>query len=173
MSDRRWEAVQAEHAAAVRDFVESLRRVPASGWQHAARERAWTPAGVALHVIRSYEVGCRGAAGDGGMRLMVPPARARVARTLFLPIILATGRFPPARAPRETVPEVGEAAALGQEEAIARLVRTADEAASALRRADAPGSRVLVTHAYFGPLEPRRVLRLLSVHTRHHARGLA
>jgi hypothetical protein len=27
-------------------------------------------------------------------------------------------------------------------------------------------------HAYFGPLTPRAALRMLSAHTRHHARTL-
>jgi hypothetical protein len=44
---------------------------------------------------------------------------------------------------------------------------------TALLGADAAGrSSPRVVHAYFGAIAPRRALRLLSAHTRHHARGL-
>jgi hypothetical protein len=107
------------------------------------------------------------------MRLLVSPSRAWALRTLLLPVILLTGRFPRGvRAPVEVVPDARSERSLPDVE-IARLQRVSGEAAVVLRRvADArPVPRPM--HAYFGPLTPLTALRVLSAHTRHHARALA
>lgn len=106
------------------------------------------------------------------MRLVVSPRYAWAIRIFILPWILTTTRFPRARAPREVVPSDHETASLSREAARARLTRAAREASDALRRADASPSAPKMTHAYFGPLSPHTTLRLLTAHTRHHARGL-
>jgi hypothetical protein len=70
-------------------------------------------------------------------------------------------------------PDAEEAERATAAQAVARLRQSADAAAAALHLAarDRPAPRI--THAYFGALRPLAALRLLSAHTRHHARGLA
>lgn len=113
-------------------------------------------------------------AGGPSMRLRVSNRYSWLLRTLMLPVILATKRFPGGvRAPREVAPDLEEAKLLAPDAAATRLKRAADEAAAAFRQADRGRSAPLMTHAYFGPLTPYTALRMLSAHTRHHARALA
>jgi hypothetical protein len=112
-------------------------------------------------------------AGGPSMRLRVSKHYAWLLRTLMLPVIVATKRFPRgARAPREVAPDLEEAKLLTPNAAAARLKRVADEAAAAFRQAGRDRSAPLMTHAYFGALTPYAALRMLSAHTRHHARTL-
>jgi hypothetical protein len=107
------------------------------------------------------------------MRLRVSEPYAWLLRTLMLPVIVATKRFPRgARAPREVAPDLEEAKLLTPDAAAARLKRVADQAAAAFRRAGGGRSAPSMTHAYFGALTPYAALRMLSAHTRHHARAL-
>jgi hypothetical protein len=111
--------------------------------------------------------------GGQSMRLKISQPGAWFLRTLMLPAIFATKRFPRgAPAPVEVAPDAAEARLLTQDAAATRLQRVADQAAAALRRAAAERAAASFTHAYFGRLAPHATLRLLSAHTRHHARGL-
>jgi len=130
-------------------------------------------AAVALHVCRAYELGRDAMAGGESMRLRVSPRVAWFSRTLILPLVLATKRFPRgARSPSEVVPDAAESLLLTPDAAADRLQRVAAEAAQALQRAAGQRPTPRVTHAYFGPLTPHTTLRLLSAHTWHHARSL-
>ncbi len=83
------------------------------------------------------------------------------------------GTFPRgAVSPPEVAPSLAEATTLTVADARARLARAAEMAARLLREADGRRPTVRVTPAYFGPLAPRDAMRLLSAHTRHHARRL-
>ena len=173
-SDRRWRAALAEHAAAVDAFVAELARVAPADWTRAPRAGAWSPAEVALHVARSYELGRDAAAGAPAMRMRVTRWQAWLGRVVLLPAMFATGRFPHgAKAPREVRPDAGEAERATAARAVARLRQAADAAATALHLAARARPTLRITHAYFGPLRPLAALRLLGAHTRHHARGLA
>ncbi|MGI8402335.1 MAG: DinB family protein [Gemmatimonadaceae bacterium] len=168
--ERRWTAALAEHETAVSEFIDACGRVPRGDWHRSPAPAKWSPAAVALHVCRAYELGRESAAGGEGMRLRVSSHFARLLRTLVLPVVIATKRFPRgAVAPSELVPDAKEAQRLMPDAAAARLHSVADQAAAALRRARLDRG---FTHAYFGPLSPRTTLRLLSAHTRHHARTL-
>jgi hypothetical protein len=172
-SARRWAAARAEHERAVAEFLRVLRAVPADRWQPPLGPGRWSPAALTLHVARAYEFGCDAVTGGPGMRLRVPALSAWLANRLLLPLLLATGRFPRgARAPAEVMPDLARARTLTPDAAAAHLARVAEEAVDALAGA-AGRAGVRITHAYFGTLPPRRALRLLSAHTRHHARGLA
>jgi len=93
---------------------------------------------------------------------------------MVLPVILATKRFPRGvAAPAEVLPDGAEARLLTKEDAAARLLSAARQAAEALSQAGAERTAPFVTHAYFGSLTPHAALRLLSAHTQHHGRGLA
>ena len=172
-SARRWAAAVAEHETSVAAFRAAVRGIPAAGWTAAAAGK-WSPAEEALHVVATYELGTTIAAGDVVMRPRVPRAVAALSRWLLLPWLLRTGGFPRgADAPREVRPDRAVAHALDAAALLARLDRVADAAMRALRAADARRPRPRIVHAYFGPLPPLGALRLVSAHTRHHARALA
>lgn len=168
-----WAAARAADGTAVDAFARALEAVAPEAWQRAPAADRWSPAAVALHVIRSYELGLNAADGGAGMQLRVPAPAAWLSRTLLLPRLLAGGAFPRgARAPREVQPPPAEAASLGQAEAVAWLRRAAAEAAAAMEREAHSGSGARVRHAYFGALPMLDGLRLLTAHTRHHTMGL-
>ena len=172
--ERRWNAALAEHEIVVREFLAVCERVTPANWHRSRAPGKWSPAAVALHVCRTYELGRDAMTGGQSMRLQISPVRAWCLRTLMLPMIFAAKRFPHgAPAPVEVVPDAAEARLLMQDAAAIRLQRVADQAAAALRRAAAERAATSFTHAYFGRLAPHATLRLLSAHTRHHARGLA
>lgn len=108
------------------------------------------------------------------MRLLVPRRMSWLLRTVMLPVVLATSKFPRGvRAPKEVAPDLEEAEKLTPEIAAARLARAADAASAAVRRVAQERGAPSFTHAYFGRLSPYTALRLLSAHTRHHSRALA
>jgi hypothetical protein len=174
MSDgRSWTTVLDEHEQAVRSFTAACARVPEREWHRAPAPGKWSPSAVALHICAAYELGRDAAHGGAGMRLRVTPRRAWVLRSVLLPLILLSRRFPRGvPAPREVAPDEAVSGRLSLEAAMARLEQSASDAAAELRRVSDQNPDVRVTHAYFGPLPPRAALRLLSAHTRHHARGL-
>jgi hypothetical protein len=168
-----WTAAVAEHEREVANLIAALQRVDRAGWTHAPAPGKWSPAAVAVHICQAYQLGAAAAAGGTGMRLRVSPPVAWLSRTVLLPAMLATQRFPRGvPAPSEVRPDLAVAERLVPEAAVACIVRSADEAAAALRRAGREQPNLRITHAYFGPLTPRATLRLLSAHTRHHARAL-
>ena len=172
-SERRWNAAIAEHDTVVREFLAACERCPAGDWNTSPAPGKWSSSAVALHVCHAYELGQNAMAGGPGMRLRVSKPYAWLLRNLLLPVIIATKRFPRgARAPREVAPDLEEARTLTPPAAATRLRRVAAEAAAAFRQARGDRSATLVTHAYFGPLTPYMALRMLSAHTKHHARTL-
>lgn len=172
--DRRWAAALAEHERVVRQFRELCAGIALSDWHRSPAPRKWSPAAEVLHVCRAYEVGRDAAAGGPSMRLLVTPRVAWFSRMIVLPLIFATDLFPRgARAPAEVVPDDAEAQLLLPDAAVARLDQVAQQAAAALHKADGRRPVPRITHAYFGDITPRTSLRLLSAHTKHHARRMA
>lgn len=174
MNVDRWAEALDEHERAVHAFIAVCEQLPPGRWHLPPAAGKWTPSDVALHLCHAYELGRDAAAGGSGMRLRVTPLRAWVARSVVLPLILLTDRFPRGvSAPREVAPDRSVSRQLSPGAALARFEEVARQAASGLRRVadERPAARVM--HAYFGPLAPRAALRVLSAHTRHHARALA
>jgi hypothetical protein len=104
------------------------------------------------------------------MALRLPRLQRWLLRHTMLPRILQEGLFPAgARAPKETRPREVE------QDASTALTILTGEADAFLQdlTTRASSGRVLLTHAYFGPMSARHSLRLVAVHTRHHARQLA
>lgn len=159
----------------LRDYVQRLHAISGEQWTAPRAEGKWSVAQEALHVAMAYEIGIAACGGSAGMRLVSPPAVAWFWRTLLLPIMLRLRIFPPdAPAPRELRPKEADAAAIPRDDLIARLLASADRATDALREADGRRPSIHVMHAYFGPLRPLAAFRLLTAHTRHHARiGMA
>lgn len=175
MSDeRRWAAALEEHESALRGFLTVCEQIPADRWYEPPAPEKWSPADVVIHVCQAYELGRDAVTSGAGMRLRVSEKRAWALRTLLLPVVLYTKRFPRGvRAPKEVMPDPATARRLVPRAATTRLKRVAQQAATALRRAEDARPMPRMTHAYFGALAPHTALRLLSAHTVHHARGLA
>lgn len=168
-----WLDALAEHTRVLAAFDAALAAVPASRWHVAPDERTWSAAALALHVADSYAFGVEAAFGRAAMQRRTPAPVAWFARTVLLPRLLASERFPRgAQAPAEVVPDLARAAALDQPAMRHHLDAVAREAVAALQDAARHRPGIRITHAYFGPLRPLAALRLLSAHTRHHTEGM-
>lgn len=173
MRDDPWAAAAVEHDEAVRAFLAAMAGVHPDAWQRPRAPGKWSPAALALHVCRAYEFGHDAAATGAVMRLKVPPAAAWVSRVVVLPLLLALDRFPKgADAPGEVLPDLDEAGRLTPALLATRLGASAGQALALLRDTARANRSFRCTHAYFGPMRALTTLRLLSAHTRHHARGL-
>lgn len=170
---RSWARTLGEHDVAVSAFVDVVRSIPESEWHVASAPGKWSPAEEVLHVALSYEVALRGVRTGEGMRPRVSPMRATLLRWLVLPVMLASGWFPRAKAPveiRPPKPGASENVDLTRPALLGRLRERAREV-----REELPASRpeTRFRHAYFGDLAPERAIRMLAAHTRHHSRRLA
>jgi hypothetical protein len=174
-SGSRYPALQAQYLDAVAGFLATANKVPEARWRELRADGGWSPAQVVLHVAQAYEVGGSALRGEGpGMVRLLPRPVAFFARNVGLRIMLWRRKFPSgARAPREVVPSAMEAHEIGKDDLMARLRRSVDSLLPLLIAGiDDPG-KPRFTHAYFGVLPARQVLRLISEHTRHHEGQLA
>lgn len=165
-----WRQVLGVHEATAAQFVTLLRRLPLERWQQPQPGRKWSPADEAIHIALSYEMALATMTQGATMQPRVSAARARLLRWLVLPVILRTNWFPRASAPAEVRPPEAEARAATVDSTAGRIERAAAGITKAAARVE-PGARF--QHAYFGPLPPQVVVRLLAAHTRHHHRTLA
>jgi hypothetical protein len=161
------EARLEDHRAAVREFVERASALDAVEWLTPRAEGKWTPAQEARHLILTYEALTRDLTGGAQLRLRGNPWKRRVWRWIGLTSILWRKRIPVAvRAPREVRPEWEPASA---NELLPLLRARADEFdAVYVHACEAEPSRCL-SHPMFGALSLDHAIRLMSVHTRHHA----
>ena len=170
---RRWQAAEQEHAEAIAAFFVAVSLVPDHKWTLPLGPGRWSPAQQVLHVEQSYALGLAAARGGSGMELRRPRWVAWLSRRILLPWMALTKRFPAgAPAPREVRPDAERAHAMSREGLILRLQQSAKESLAALR-AVSDRTDIRVTHAYLGALTPYETLRILSAHTRHHAKLLA
>jgi uncharacterized damage-inducible protein DinB len=167
---RDWDALAADHRAAIQQFVMTVQQLPPESWSRPLAPGKWTPAEVTSHLAESYRILRTELAGGQGMALRLPRLQRWLLRHTMLPRILQVGLFPAgARAPKKTRPREVE------QDASTALTILTGEADAFLQdlTTRASSGRVLLTHAYFGPMSARHSLRLAAVHTRHHARQLA
>lgn len=170
----RWQSAERGHAEAVAALLVAASLVPDHKWTEPLGTGRWSPAQVLLHIEQSYRLGDAALQGGAGMRVKVSPLMAWLGRTLVLPLITFTKRFPRnAPAPREIRPDAAEAHAIPRLELTTRVQAAATQALASFRAAVRDGRNVRVAHAYFGALSPYQTLRLLNGHTRHHAKLLA
>ncbi len=156
-----------DHRAAVHEFVERASALSAEQWLTPRAEGKWTPAQEARHVILAYEGLNRDLNGGEPMRLRGSPWKRRVWRWIGMSSILWFRRIPVAvKAPRESRPdwETGSAAEL-----LKLLRRRADEFDVTYARAGVSEPWRRVQHPMFGAVSLDHAIRLMSVHTRHHA----
>ena len=172
-TDARWSSALAEYDEVVSGFCRLATTFDATTWRQPPIAGKWSPAAVSLHVCQAYEFGRDAVENGSEMKPLVSPAIAWLSRSLLLPWFLKTKQFPRgARAPAEVLPDLAEAERCTPASLVERLRQSSRDAAESLRRADVERPSVRIAHAYFGALTPLLALRLLSTHTRHHARAL-
>ena len=162
---------RSEHQRAVQEFLVTARAVSPAQWEHAIDAVTWSPAQIAEHVRMTYEVVDAQFAGSGtGLRVRTSRWQRLMLRWRFLGGILRTGVFPAgARAPREVRPGAGP---FDQAVVLKALERAAESVDTGLT-ARWTDPDCVMTHHVFGGLRPPEALRLLTVHTRHHAAQLS
>jgi hypothetical protein len=174
LESSRWKSAERGHAEAVAALLVAASLVPDHKWTQPLGAGRWSPAQVLLHIEQSYRLGDEALRGGPGMRVVSPRFAAWLGRTVMLPLMTLTGRFPRnAPAPREVRPDADVAHALPRLELTTRVQSAATKALGTLREVLASGGHARVTHAYFGALTPYQTLRILNAHTRHHAELLA
>ncbi len=163
-------AARAEHQRAVQEFLTAARAVPADRWERAPDDAHWSPSQIAEHVRMTYAVVGAQFAGGPGLRVRTSWLMRVVLRWKFLKGILENGAFPKgARAPKEIRPGQGP---FDRETVLTALQQAAAETEQRLiARWSDPSCQM--THHVFGALHPPQGARLVTVHTRHHARQLA
>ena len=169
---RRWRAARQAHHDAIYGLSRVALAIPEDRWLTPREDGKWSPAQETLHVARAYEVAIDEIETGVSMRRRVKPWRARMLRWFYLPVLLRTGRFPAVAAPVEMRPNEVEVEFFGPSVLVERVCERAMACEEALERADELRPGVHLSHPFFGALRPLAALRLLTVHTAHHARQL-
>jgi len=167
LEDRRFQALQADHDRAVREFVDKARAIDPVGWLTPRAEGKWTPAQEVRHIILTYEEFVRQLHGQSPIRLRGGLYTRVVSRVIGLSSILWFKRIPVAvRAPREIRPEPETRSAA---ELLPELESRTASFAQLFEDAWKRNPRPRVQHPLFGRVSLSTGIRFLAVHTRHHA----
>jgi hypothetical protein len=166
VGDGDWTRPSREQWESIHCFLDAAAGVPPDQWVEPVAPGRWSPAQVAEHVVRTYEVGAEQVRTGTGMRPRAGPILQRLLRWFLLPHVIYHRSLPlRARAPREVKPSE---AGVPQGD-LPRLLR---DAAAGMEREFRGAVRTHVFHAYFGPIELPRAMRFLAVHTDHHRKQL-
>jgi hypothetical protein len=165
--ERRLQSLLSDHALAVREYVGRASAISGARWLTPRAAGKWTPAQETQHLILAYEEFLRQLAEDTPMKPRGNALRRRIARLIGLTSILWRKRIPVAvKAPREVRP-VWVTAERDELVPKLRLRAEAFDAAFAGEWRTNPLRRM--SHYLFGTLTLDQGIRLVSVHTRHHA----
>jgi uncharacterized damage-inducible protein DinB len=166
-SERRLQSLVSDHALAVREFSDRASALDGGRWTTPRAEGKWTPAQETKHVLLAYDEFLRQLVEDRPMRRRGNVVRRWIARLIGLPSILWFKRIPVAvNAPREVRPEWIDTPAA---ELVPQLRRRAAEFDAAFERTWRENPRRRMSHYLFGTLSLAQGIRLVAVHTRHHA----
>lgn len=168
--DSTYDALLAEHRAAVREFTDKAGTLSTNLWFTPRAVGKWTPAQETRHLILAYEALTRDLLEGKTMRLRGTPWKRRLWRVIGLWNVLWRNRLVMGvTAPREVRPE----AETGARDALVSLLRqrvSEFEAAVEFTRVKDPSRTI--THPMMGALTLARSLRFCAVHARHHANFL-
>ena len=169
ITQRRWPALMADHAAAADEFVAAISRMSAAEWTSRASAEAWSPAEITDHLARTYSHFAGEARGKNPLRIRLGPVRRTLARIFVKPRLLSGAAFPKARAPRELRPSNGpETPADG----VAVFRATGDACLRDLEILHLRRPHRRMVHPYLGALPLYEILQFASQHVRHHRRQL-
>lgn len=165
--ERRLERLMQAHALVVREFVGRAAALDARRWRTPRGEGKWTPAQETQHILLTYLEFLRQLRERTPMRRRGNAPRRLLSRAIGLTSILWFKRIPVAvRAPREVRPEEVNTAA---PELLATLTQRVGEFEAAFATAWRTEHGRRLSHHLFGTLTLDQGLRLVTVHTRHHA----
>jgi len=164
---RRLDALVADHALAVREFIDRATALDETRWLTPRAAGKWTPAQETAHVILAYDEFIRQLRETTPMRRRGNVFRRRISRLIGLTSILWFKRVPVAvNAPREVRPDWVDTPSAHLLEALRRRSQEFDTAFVHTWHTE---PRRRMSHYLFGALSLDQGIRLISVHTRHHA----
>lgn len=165
--EQRLQLLQADHRAAVDEFIARAAACPEPRWLTPRAEGKWTPAQEARHLILAYDAFTANLRGERHIPLSGTPAQRMVWRAVGLTSILWFRRIPAAvRAPRGVRPEWE---ATPRAELLTLLRASTERFITVFEDAWHTQPARRVDHPFFGALNLDQALRLMAVHTRHHA----
>jgi hypothetical protein len=156
----------ADHRLAVEELFERANAVAESRWDVPRAAGKWMPGQEVKHLSLAYEVFTRDLREGVPMRLIGTPWKRIIWRAIGLTSILYFDHIPAARAPRESRPTEGSGS---RSDLLAELRLRVVTFESAYVDAWHQRPRQRVTHPYFGTLSLSQAMKLIAVHTRHHA----
>lgn len=166
----RWPEQHQAHRDAVDAFAITAANIAAGRWNEPMAPGKWSPAELALHLALTAEVMLRELATGEGPRVVTTWWQRALLRYTVRPKLLAGGKFPPVRSPREARPQ-GPAGEQGA--TITRLRARAAELEAAIEAAARERPRTRLTHPYLGAFSLEESLRFCALHVRHHHAQLA
>jgi len=169
VTQRRWPALMADHAAAADEFVAAISRMSVAEWTSRASAEAWSPAEITDHLARTYSQFAGEARGKNSLRIRLGPVRRTVARIFVKPRLLSGAAFPKARAPRELRPSSGPATPA---DGVAVFRATGDACLRDLEILHVRRPYRRMVHPYLGALPLYEIIQFASQHVRHHRRQL-
>lgn len=163
----RIEALLTEHAAAVDEFFHRAAQVTSARWDTPRADGKWTPAQEVIHVTLAYAAFTHELRGGQPMRLYGNRLKRLLWRAIGMTSVLVRRKLPRgARAPREIRPPEGPH---DQAELLANYRERTTEFDAVYRDAWGRDESISVTHPYFGAVGLVDAIKLITVHTRHHA----
>ena len=151
------------HGSAVSEFSTAAEAVAPEAWGRPLGEGKWSPAQIADHLNRTYDVLLREVGGAAGMKVRTRSWMRFVLKLTYLPRILRSGWFPAgAPAPPEIRPAKEDLP--DQASAVARFRQLAGEFETAVQ--ERPEARI--THTYFGALKLADGVLFCARHIEHH-----
>jgi hypothetical protein len=164
-----WDTAMADHDAAMAEVLGAIGEVPESRWTDPPAPGKWSAAEVTLHLVLTYQHLTREQRGEGTIRVLPRPWRSWLLKHLVLPRLLGSAALPRGvRAPREVRP-AGPLPSL--EGAVVSLSGEGRAWAEAMTR-NRVVPRAGATHPFFGRLPLLTMLRITTLHTRHHCRQI-
>jgi hypothetical protein len=163
----RLDALLRDHGGAVREFIDRANAVAEPQWLVPRGEGKWTPAQETLHLVLTYDSFLRDLRGEDTLALRGTPLRRFLWRTIGLTTVLWRKRIHVAvRAPREVRPEWIETPRVAL---VADFESRARDFEALFARAWREEPRRRMTHPLFGAVALDPAIRLITVHTLHHA----
>lgn len=169
ITQRRWPALMADHAAAADEFVAAIGRMSAAEWTSRATAEAWSPAEITDHLARTYSQFAGEARGKNSLRIRLGPVRRALARLFVKPRLMRGAAFPKARAPRELRPSSGPDTPA---DGVALFRATGDACLRDLEILHLRRPYRRMVHPYLGALPLYEIVQFASHHVRHHRRQL-
>ncbi|MEO8218164.1 MAG: DinB family protein [Acidobacteriota bacterium] len=154
------------HTRAIERFSGTASAIAPERWTSPREPGKWSAAEVIEHVTSVYDVLDDELTSGRSMAVVTTPRQRILLRSLVMPLILVSGRFPKgARSPKELRPTKVES---DPERAVARLraaARRFETSVSEARRRRPPAT---VTHPYFGKASLLQAVLFCARHAEHH-----